>query len=178
MSDSDELPEESVQVPDVEAVGNVIEQMRGQIQELSDWRNDTLANRAVGGGAVPTPRPRSKEKSQPDVKPVIMDENEMSELDFVVVEEVVQPSVRVAANSPMVSEASVTSELEGDSSEGIQVRASADTGRDSAEYDDVVLRATDERDQSQVRKFHFMIKVTKMITVITESCSKSPNATQ
>ncbi|ROL47075.1 hypothetical protein DPX16_18873 [Anabarilius grahami] len=94
-------------------------------------------------------RPRSKEKSQPDIKPVIMDENGMSEPDFVVVEEVMQPSVRVAANSRMVSEAPVTSELGGDSSEGIQVRESADTGRDSAEYDGVVLRATDEHDQSQ-----------------------------
>lgn len=51
MSDSEAMPEEEVQVPVVGAVGNdVIEQLRGQIQELSDWRNDTLANRAVGGG--------------------------------------------------------------------------------------------------------------------------------
>lgn len=51
MSDSDELPEERVHVPVVGAVGNdVIEQIRGQIQELSDWRNNILANRAVGGG--------------------------------------------------------------------------------------------------------------------------------
>ncbi|XP_047676398.1 zinc finger CCHC domain-containing protein 18-like [Tachysurus fulvidraco] len=51
MSDSDERPEESVQVPDVGVVGNdVIEQIKGQIQDLNDWRNDTLANRAAGGG--------------------------------------------------------------------------------------------------------------------------------
>ncbi|GAA6088000.1 zinc finger CCHC domain-containing protein 18-like [Tachysurus ichikawai] len=51
MSDSDERPEESVQVPDVGAVVNdVLEQIKGQIQDLNDWRNDTLANRAAGGG--------------------------------------------------------------------------------------------------------------------------------
>lgn len=72
----------------------------------------------------------------------------MSEPDFVVVEEVVQPSVRVAANSPMVSEAPVTSELGGDSSEGIRVQELTDTGRDSAECD-VFPGTTGEHGQSE-----------------------------
>lgn len=51
MSNSDKLPAGGVDIPVDGAVGNdVIEQMRGQIQELRDWRDDALANRAVGGG--------------------------------------------------------------------------------------------------------------------------------
>ncbi|KAL1278988.1 hypothetical protein QQF64_025661 [Cirrhinus molitorella] len=51
MSDSEELPAAGVDVPVDGAVGeDVIEQIRGQIQELRDWRDDSLANRAVGGG--------------------------------------------------------------------------------------------------------------------------------
>lgn len=53
MSDHEGLPEGGVLVPVDGAVGNdVIEQMRSQIRELSDWRNDTLANRTGGGGNV------------------------------------------------------------------------------------------------------------------------------
>ncbi len=51
MSDSDELPAGGVDVLVDGAVGNdVIEQLRGQIQELRDRREDALANSAVGGG--------------------------------------------------------------------------------------------------------------------------------
>lgn len=95
-------------------------------------------------GAVPTPRPRSKENSKPDTLPVVLDGNETSEPDFVVVEE--QPSVRGSVNTPMNSKALATSGLGGDSSQGGQVQVSADADRDSVESDSVVLNAeaTDE----------------------------------
>ncbi len=56
-------------------------------------------------GAVPIPRPRSKDKSQPDTQHVTMDGNDTSEPDFVVVEEVVQPTVRRATDTSPDSEA-------------------------------------------------------------------------
>ncbi len=102
-------------------------------------------------GAVPTPRPRSKGKSQPDIQHVTMDGNDTSEPDFVVVEEVVQPSVREATDTSPDSEAPGTLELGGDNSEGNQVPISADTVGDSAESDGEVrsAEAADETVQSQ-----------------------------
>ncbi len=92
-------------------------------------------------GAVPTPRPRSKDKSQPDTQHVTMDGNDTSEPDFVVVEEVVQPSLREATDTSPDSEAPGTLELGGDNSEGNQVPISADTVGDSAESDGEVRSA-------------------------------------
>lgn len=88
-------------------------------------------------GAVPTPRPRSKDRSQPDTELVTMVENDTSEPD--IAEEVVQPSVREATNTQVNSEAPSTLESGGDSSEGNQVPVLSDTVRDLAETDDVAL---------------------------------------
>ncbi|KAL0151937.1 hypothetical protein M9458_052744 [Cirrhinus mrigala] len=100
-------------------------------------------------GAVPTPRPRSKDKSQPDTQNVTMVGNDTSETDFVVVEEVVQPPVKGTTNTQVDLEAAGTLELEGDSSEGNPVPGSSDT-TNYAESDGEALNAevADETDHS------------------------------
>ncbi len=102
-------------------------------------------------GAVPTPRPRGKDKSQPDTQHVTRYENDTSEPDFIVLEEVVQPSLRGATDTSPDSEAPGNLELGGDNSEGNQVPISGGTVGDSAESDGEGRRAetADETVQSQ-----------------------------
>ncbi|RXN06967.1 Retrovirus-related Pol poly from transposon [Labeo rohita] len=103
-------------------------------------------------GAVPTPRPRSKDKSQPDTQNVTMVGNDTSEPDFVVVEEVVQPSVKGATNTQVDLGAPGTLGLEGDSSEGNPVPGSSDT-TNYAESDGEALNAEVAGESDHSKKF-------------------------
>ncbi|KAI5626698.1 hypothetical protein C0J50_13742 [Silurus asotus] len=105
-------------------------------------------------GAVPTLRPGGKRLepgAQMGKQPGFVDHNEASEPGFVVVEEVVQPRVRLGTDNIMDSESLVFSESESVSSEGGQIQISIEAGRDSVEPDIVVLtpEATDEHAPSQ-----------------------------
>ncbi|KAL1249465.1 hypothetical protein QQF64_020470 [Cirrhinus molitorella] len=81
------------------------------------------------------PRPRSRDKLQPEAQHAIIDESDTVEPDLVMVEEVVQPSVRGATNISVDPETQSILKFGGDSSETNQVPASSDTGRDFVECD-------------------------------------------
>lgn len=98
-------------------------------------------------GAMPSPRPRSRGKSQADTQSVSRDGCETIEPDFVMVEEVMQPSDRGATDVQVVSEAPRTLEVCCDGSEGNQVAVGA--FRDSVTTVDLSSESADELSQSQ-----------------------------
>ncbi len=73
--------------------------MNDTIERFTTCYTHYPQNEELHPSAVPTPRPRGKDKSQPDTQHVTRYENNTSETDFIVLEEVVQPSLRGATDT-------------------------------------------------------------------------------
>ncbi len=99
-------------------------------------------------GAGPTPRPSGKDKSQPDTQDVTRYENDTFEPDFIVLEDVVQPSLRGATDTSPDSEAPGTLELGDDNSEGNQVPISGGMVGDSGWRSDGEGRRAETADET------------------------------